>query len=135
MADLGFARNAPMPRGVAYDTSERRTRYPDDQLWLGEGDLRYLATKSGKARQGGQPLSDTEYGSAVDFDASIPARFAKRFDRLGHAVSGDAVTALAACARIQFRLRELMSVDGALDLASWEKTIDEVLDLAETVRR
>jgi hypothetical protein len=124
-----------LPRGVAYDTSERRTRYPADLHWLGEGDLRYLATKSSKPSPGGQPLSDSEYGSAVDFDARIPERFALQFDRLERAVAGDPVTALAACARIQFRLRELMSADGPLDLETWEKTVDEVVDLAETARR
>ncbi len=134
MAELGFERMPPLPRGVTYDTSERRTRYPQDEHWLGEGDLRYLAVKRGSKQASRKPLSDSEYGSVVNFDPRIPARFAPRFDRLERAVAGDAVMALAACARIQFRLRELMSMDGPLDLESWEATIDEVVDLVQTAR-
>ncbi len=134
LADLGFARIAPLPHGVSYDTSERRTRFPEDAHWLGEGDLRYLVKKTGVARAGGKPISASEYGSEVDFDPRIPKRFAHAFDRLEQAVEGDPITALAACGRIQFRLRELMSQDGRLDLDAWEQTIGEVQSLVETTR-
>lgn len=134
MRELGFADAKVLPHGVTYDTSERRTRFPDDVHWIGEGDLRYLARKSASPVSGGNPLSASEYGSAVEFDPRIPARFGARFDRLEHAVAGDAVASLAACARIQFRLRELMSAEGPVDYDAWERTIDEVVALAESAR-
>jgi ubiquinone/menaquinone biosynthesis C-methylase UbiE len=134
LADFGFERTVPLPRGVSYDTSERRTRYPEDAPWLGEGDLRYLVKKPGNVRAGGKPISASEYGSEVDFDSRIPKRFAPAFDRLEQALEGDPITALAACGRIQFRLRELMSQEGPLKLESWETTIEEVIGLVEKAR-
>ncbi|MBI4366478.1 MAG: class I SAM-dependent methyltransferase [Deltaproteobacteria bacterium] len=134
LADMGFDRSAPLPRGVAYDTSERRTRYPTDAHWMGEGDLRYHLTKVGGGSKNGTPLSAAEYGSDVEFDPRILQRFVSRFDRLQHAVSGDPIASLAACGRIQYRLRELMSQEGPLDLDLWEETIDEVVGLVEKAR-
>jgi SAM-dependent methyltransferase len=133
LADFGFERTRPLPYGVVYDTSHRRTLFPQDTVWLGEGDLRYLVTKTGSIGTGGKPLSDSEYGSDAPFDPKILALFAARFDELSETVSGHPMVALAACAKIQFALREILSRDGVFAVDDFEAKLVETLEMAGEV--
>jgi hypothetical protein len=104
-------------------------------VWLGEGDLRYLVTKTGSIGTGGKPLSDSEYGSDAPFDPKIIARFAALFDGLSGTVSGYPMIALAVCAKIQFALREILSREGAFAADDYTTTLRDVVAMArETVR-
>lgn len=135
MADFGFDNPRPLPYGVSYDTSHRRTLYPADAAWLGEGDLRYLSTKTGKGGAGGKPISDSEYGSDAPFDPKVTERYAPVFDTLASAVKDHPMIALAACAKAQFALREILSREGPLALAAYDDVLRGVVAMAQDAVR
>lgn len=130
LADFGFDSPRPLPYGVVYDTSHRRTLYPNDAVWLGDGDLRYLITKKGAPGSGGKPLSDSEYGSDAPFDPQIVQRFAPLFDELAVTVKDHPMMSLAACAKIQFALREILSRDGPFALDAYQDVVRNAIKLA-----
>jgi len=47
LVECGFVELRYMPRAKIYDASERRFRFPEERDLVGEGDLRYLASKPG----------------------------------------------------------------------------------------
>ena len=115
--------------GVDYDTSHRRTLFPRDIPWLGEGDLRYVLTKTGQSQGETKRLDDGEYGSALHFDAAIEARFGDLLDEIATLTSNDSTLILAACAHIQKDLRDIMTRPGELNLPAIEASVRNVLTL------
>ena len=133
LADFGFDAPAPLPYGVSYDTSHRRTLFPDDAVWLGDGDLRYLITKTENRPQTGTPLNDGEYGSVAPFAREITDRFAPQFDALAKATAQNPLLALATCAKIQFALREILSREGPFAIDDFEAVLTEAISLSADV--
>jgi len=123
LRELGFADAALLKRGVIYDTSERRTMFADSKTWVGEGDLRYLLTKTAKAGPLKAPISDSEYGSNVPFDKAIVERFKPLFDQAMNAAGTDPIPRIALCAYIQKALRDLLSAEGDFDIDKVESEI------------
>jgi SAM-dependent methyltransferase len=130
LRELGFADTEPLRYGVDYDSSHRRNTYPDEQPWMGEGDLRYLLTKAERPSGDVHTLKDGEYGSDPNFAPVIERRFGGYFDELGELVAGHPMVALAACAFIQRDLREIMSAPGRLDLDAIEAKVSAAIALA-----
>ena len=133
LADFGFDNPKPLPYGVSYDTSHRRTLFPDDTVWLGDGDLRYLITKTAAPGDGGTPISDSEYGSDFPFPADITERFGPLFDALDETAGREPLIALATCAKMQFALRDILSREGAFAVDDFEVVVREALELAGDV--
>ena len=132
LEDLGFNKPQPLPYGVPYDTSHRRTIFPKDIIWLGDGDLRYLTTKRTAVVDGtGRPISDSEYGSNSPFSAEIVNKFKAPFDQLEQIVIEEPVLALATCAKIQFALRKILNQDGPFAVGKVEQVVYETLRLAK----
>ena len=123
LQELGFSQAEPLKRGVVYDTSERRSKYPESATWVGEGDLRYLLTKTENAGPAMNPISDSEYGSSVAFDSEIIDRFEPLFDAAFAAVGQSQVAQIALCAYIHKALRDLLSVEGGFDIDKVESEI------------
>lgn len=130
--ELGFDGNAPLRYGVDYDTSHRRNVHPDDENWMGDGDLRYLLTKTGNAVTDRHRLNEGEYGSEPKFAPVIERRFGKYFDELAKLVANSSFLALAACSHIQKDLRDIMSKPGHLDIDAIEASVVKVLELARS---
>lgn len=133
LSDFGFDGPATLPYGVVYDTSHRRTLYPQDAVWLGDGDLRYLITKTMAVADGGKPISDSEYGSHAPFAPEIVARLEKPFDRIAELTGGEPLVALATCAKIQFALREILSREGPFAIDDFDLVLREALTVASEV--
>ena len=133
LEELGFDATEPLPYGVSYDTNHRRTLYPDDAVWLGDGDLRYLATKVSNPRGDSHRISNSEYGSAVEFHEEIVDRFGPLLDELEGVVSGQPLLAIASCANIQRAMREINSAEGPLGVEKLESTVREVIGYSSGV--
>ena len=131
LSDFGFDNPQPLPYGVMYDTSHRRTTFPEDKIWLGDGDLRYLETKTAVGKESaGIPISDSEYGSEAPFSPEIINRFKTIFDNLTDIVSEEPLIALATCAKIQFSLREILSREGPFAIDDFEDVARETCGLS-----
>ena len=121
LSGLGFATPRPLPFGMPYDTSERRARYPGDAPWLGEGDLRYLATKEHHSTA---PVA-LPSAPAEAFAPAIAARFDDVFAGIERATA-NATARLAAAAHLQYELRAIMSREGPLDVAAFAHVARDV---------
>lgn len=133
---VGFGDVRRLMAGMPYDTSARIERFPDERKWLGEGDLRFLATKTGEignieSQLTGFSIDDppTENDSAVveTFDSSLRA-----LERAGQ----DSLPMIAACARLQHFLREsVLAQAGTIDIAVLKCQLSETRELLDQVSR
>ena len=110
LRSLGFSNPNRLKFGTDYDTSHRRFVFatPEEADLMGEGDLRYWATKNGAADKGAFRLCEDEFGS----DYKWPRIFEKLesfLDDLESACGKDLWRKIAACAHIQRELRLLMT--------------------------
>lgn len=128
LADYGFVAPTMLSRGIGYDTSERRTLFPQDQPWLGEGDLHYLAKKSASSVRNGAPLFDRTLTQG-NYSLGVIAPFGPLVEQLAAAVSGDPALAIIACTCIQRELRDTLTKVGALDVRGFAD------GLAKTIER
>ncbi|MEQ8667394.1 MAG: class I SAM-dependent methyltransferase [Rhodospirillales bacterium] len=135
LRELGFNDATPMPLGTPWDLNHRLNTYPDDGYLFGEGDLRYLLTKSDDRAGGDTPISASEYGSDCDFDPRIPARFDGAFGKLREAVAGNDVLAVQACAFLHGHLLPLMAAEGSFDLDGFEARLRDTVELTVRIAR
>jgi hypothetical protein len=133
LRELGFGDADLLKRGVNYDTSERRNLYPESKIWVGEGDLRYLLTKTQKAGPLKTPISDSEYGSDIPFESVVVDRFKPLLDQALDAAGSSPVFRIAVCAYIQKALRDLLSVEGDFNIEEVEKEIQTATMFASQV--
>lgn len=105
MQGLGFENVTPQPFGTDYDTSHRINTYPADKVWLGEGDLRYLSTKT-KLSNAGAPISDSVLGSYYDYPVEYTAILDEKFSQIEKKAGGNSVALIAAAAYLQRNLRD-----------------------------
>jgi len=135
LAAVGFERPERLKYGVSYDTSHRRfsTASTVEQEMMGEGDLRYLLTRSiGAPRLGDALLDEGEYGSTYHWPASIEA-VESAFAAFRQAVEGSPWTRVAAGAHLQRELRLLHSEAGEFDLAAFRASLARIAQLARDV--
>lgn len=126
---LGYADVKPLPFGVDYDTNHRINKNPAEAAYLGEGDLRYLITKEKHGAKDGTPVSITAEGSSYTYPAEIADRFAPLFDQLEKLCGNNPLRLIAAAANIQYRLRDLMTVEAHFTFDKYEQHIKDVLNL------
>lgn len=132
LRQVGFGDVNRLWRGVSYDTSERLIRFPNDRPWLGEGDLRYLLTKTGVAAvPDGRPLSNDEYGSKPNFDRVIPERFDEPLSDLEAAIGPNVILAVIVASNLQRRLRDMMSEERPIDVAGFLNFVDQICEAAK----
>lgn len=78
--ELGFTGTTPLKYGMDYDTSHRVNTFDseEERILMGEGDLRYLLTKTTAQQRHERLLDEGEYGSAFAW----PDSFSKGLDPL-----------------------------------------------------
>ena len=130
LESLGYGSCSPLSRGVVYDTSERRHLYPDSAAWVGEGDLRYFLTKVQKPQDNSEPINGSEYGSDVAFHPSVVSRYGPLLASILGQHEDDDLAVIAKCANVHKGLRDLLSVEGDLDVAKIEKRMRDVESFA-----
>lgn len=127
LKELGYEGTRPWPFGTGYDLNHRKNTYPEDAVWMGEGDLRYLLTKTGLPRGECHRLPSGELGSDLPFHPFIVDPFDPLFERLGRVVAGDPHRAVAACGYVHRALYALLREDRAFDSAAYENVIRSVV--------
>lgn len=122
---------APLPLGVAYDTSHRRNTFgPQEKDLMGEGDLRYLLEKARVTPAHDQLILDEgEYGSKVEWPAVITQAVDAALARL-QAACPHRWQRIAGAAHIQRELRLQMTKPEPFVLDSYLRMIDQVTDRA-----
>jgi ubiquinone/menaquinone biosynthesis C-methylase UbiE len=132
LRELGYVEPKPLLRGVSYDTSERRTVYPDDLPWYGEGDLRYFLTK-GKERQPADTAALVGGGIEIEerYSADVLRRFSPLTQSLTDIAQRNPVIGVLACARIQRVLRDTMTRSGRLDVMEFESEFRSIIQQSD----
>lgn len=131
---IGFRDILRLMRGMSYDTCARIERFPDERKWLGEGDLRFLATKVGEITNIGNQLT----GLSIDDqptadDAAVIETFDSSLRALERA-GQDSLPMIAACARLQHFLREyVLSRADTIDTAVLKRQLSETTELLDQV--
>jgi len=128
---VGFAPTEPLPYGTPYDTSHRRSTFgAREKDLMGEGDLRYLLTKS-RATPASPPqtLDEGEYGSAFDWPSAVTASLDPLLAKLA-AVCERPWQRIAAAAHIQRELRLQMTRPEPFDLGEYEQTVERITHYA-----
>lgn len=126
LANFGFLDPTPLSRGVGYDTSERRTMFPQDAPWLGEGDLRYLAKKGSSSVRSGKPLFDRTLTHG-NYSQEVISLFGPLVEQLVGRTMGNPALAIIACSYIQRELRDALSMDGRFDVTNFAHTLGSTL--------
>jgi ubiquinone/menaquinone biosynthesis C-methylase UbiE len=128
LRDLGYSSPKPLPRGVTYDTSERRTAFPEDAPWYGEGDLRYLLTKGPTRPNHASVLGNNSLAIMDRYAPEVTERFRPLTRSLQDLASRNLVLGALACASIQRYLRDTLSKPGPLDLVDFEHGCKSVME-------
>jgi len=127
LSSLGFINCDPLLYGTDYDTSHRINCYLQDRDYLGEGDLRYLITKTANKMDFIQ-ISHTEYGSKYEYSKLFTDAIDKKFDLLALKINTSLVRTLLAFAFLQRHLRDqIFSVHKPFDLRQYLSYFDKVL--------
>jgi SAM-dependent methyltransferase len=132
LAAVGFEPPVRLKWGVSYDTSHRFFSAVSalEREMMGEGDLRYLLTKSSSDPSAAAALLDEgEYGSAYDWPASIEA-VEPAFEAFREPLAGSAWSRVAAGAHLQRELRLLLSRPGDFDLAAFVAVMERIAAVA-----
>ncbi len=123
LQDLGFVLTVPFRFGEAHDLNHRRNTYRDDIPWVGDGDLRYLLTKSGAPAGNFCPISDSEFGSEIPSEPQIESRFGTLFDDLECATRKRPHQAVQTAAAIHKALLKMSAAAGPLDLDQFRDAV------------
>lgn len=135
LEELGFAPSAPQPYGLGYDQNHRKAICPEDAVWMGEGDLRYLLTKMGTNCGDAKALSNAEYGSEYPFAPAIVNMFGPIFDSLSKVVHGNPALAIAACRSIHEALFARLRDDPPFDAEAYKDHCLDVIHGVEAVKK
>ncbi len=130
LLDAGFSGTEPLRFGVGYDTSHRRNLFPEDAVWMGDGDLRFLLTKTGSMVESTVRLSANPESVGKPFDPIIIERFAPLFDEYERAVGKSVLLAVVTSATIQRTLRDILDREGRFALDEFYDTTARTIALA-----
>lgn len=130
--ELGYEDTRPLPFGVPYDTNHRNTKWPTEQPWLGEGDIRVLVTKRG-APGGSTTLGGDDCFDDDAFAPEVHAMFGPAFEAIGSVVKGHPLVAALAAAQIQRAIRDRLTLAEPFDTKRVLAQIDATRALAEAV--
>jgi ubiquinone/menaquinone biosynthesis C-methylase UbiE len=121
LAALGFDLAAPLKYGMDYDTSHRLHTVDsrDGHALLGEGDLRYLLTKTDRPPLEEYPIPEGEYGSQYDWPEAITSRLDPAFQACADLCSSD-MSRIAFCGHLQREVRLLLTEGTAFTMEAIE---------------
>jgi ubiquinone/menaquinone biosynthesis C-methylase UbiE len=131
LEELGFPEPKYLKEGMTYDTSARRGD-PQENAWMGVGDLRYWATKNSRATgQSENPLPNVNNIGSVYTDTPEVETFAKDFNELRQAAEDfgrqhpalKKVARVAAASRLQTVLRCTLSRQAPFDSQEFREQI------------
>ena len=129
LTEIGFEQPKRLVFGMDYDTSQRRELAEDDlqRELTGEGDLRYLLSKTDREPKNEAPLKEGVYGSEYKWPESVESLVGKGFELIPKLDETEPWKRVAICAKIQRELRILMDTKAQL-------CPDEFLDIFDQIR-
>jgi ubiquinone/menaquinone biosynthesis C-methylase UbiE len=136
LEELGFSPPQLLKYGMDYDTSHRINTFTSDEQrkLMGEGDLRYLLTKSSYKKGDNYPLKEGEYGS----DYQYPSRIVKQIDPLVLELKRIAAERdwmkIAMAAFIQRELRILLNHNEPFSLELFIRMVRELISNADKIK-
>lgn len=117
--------------GVEHDLNHRLNSYSEDVAWVGEGDLRYLLTKSGKKNELEKTsLKDAEIEALV-IERHIAERFDDYFEEISNNSKDNDFLTLQLCVFIHKRLLSIMATKGPLNLCKLTKIMENAVLLSQ----
>ncbi|MBM85037.1 MAG: hypothetical protein CMM47_03320 [Rhodospirillaceae bacterium] len=134
LRSAGFTDVQPLPRGVAYDTNHRRNLFPEDADWMGEGDLRFLLTKTSKAAKPVERLPADPENTGKPFHPAIVQKFATLFDEYEAVVTGSLLLSIVTSADIQRTLRDMLSREEPFSPDAFHAAVSATIDLARELK-
>ena len=103
LCSFGFEKTSPLPYGMDYDTSHRVNLFPEDKIFLGEGDLRYLVTKTSTETPCNINLSNS---SECVYSSIYKEEIDEKFEIMIKKIDDDLLKKMITCAYIQRNLRD-----------------------------
>ena len=130
---VGFKKIKFLPRGVDYDTSERRHKYSsEEQLKLmGEGDLRYLVTKKNKGKPGVSLINEGEFGSQYFWPKIVTSVIDKPIKIIADQTRNTTYLRIGAFAYFQRELRLLLNKPKNFSTQELQTLFNKVTTLAK----
>lgn len=136
LAELGFENTNPLPFGTDYDTSHRVNLYPNDRIFLGEGDLRYLVTKQTDPLGDEGVISASERGSLYEYRSEFTNLIDTEFKELEGKFQRSLFLKLLTFSYLQRNLRDqIFSSNQEFDLNNFLKYIHEASDYLDSNMR
>lgn len=117
LTEIGFEKPERLVLGMDYDTSQRRELAEGDlqRELTGEGDLRYLLSKTGNAPKNDALLDEGVYGSEYQWPESVESLVVEGFGIIPELDKTEPWKRVAICARVQREFRILMDKKTQLD--------------------
>jgi ubiquinone/menaquinone biosynthesis C-methylase UbiE len=136
LSELGFEQIRRVSKGMPYDTSARILERPEERTALGEGDLRYLAVRGATVNASSESLNVNHIDDQLEPDVYAVNTFGAGLDELASLVRDQDLAAIAACARLQYYLREnVMSTSARMDVSAMSGYLTETIALLKSVAR
>lgn len=132
--ELGLPTAKHLPYGTDYDTSHRIATYRQDAVWLGEGDIRYFAKKTGPVLPSSRAACEVLRRTNSTYHDKIVSTFGPKITRLFDLTKASEIGTVAAAAKLQYELREMMKLNEPFNVDHLLKIIDDVTELATEVR-
>jgi hypothetical protein len=127
---VGFCKpEAPLRWGMDYDSSHRRSsaQSGSEKHLMGEGDLRYLLTKSNARPKTNDALSEDDRGSDYHWPSNVTEAVDPFFEQLEPILGGRSWLRIAASAKLQRELRILLSEPGPFQLDKLNAVFSELV--------
>jgi ubiquinone/menaquinone biosynthesis C-methylase UbiE len=131
----GFDCSNRLMKGVDYDTCHRLVNAKTDveKDMMGEGDLRYLLTKTSNPKPSPFQIAEGECGSEFTYPESI-TDIQEELESFFASVSGDDWLLVSACAHLQRELRLIMTENVEFDLPRYRELIQSLTRLGKDIK-
>ena len=133
LEDARFSDTSPLSYGVGYDTSQRRSLFPEDPTWMGQGDLRFLLTKTSRHQRANTclPLEPENFGDA--FSPMIVAGFDALFCAFKQVLRNNILIAITTSTNIQRYLRDRLSEAGDFSVEEFHRRARGAIALVKDI--
>lgn len=127
LTSLGYSDIKFFKYGMNYDLNDRKTKYFEDENWMGEGDLRFIVKKIKESRSDNYPLSNQTNGSEYVYEKSIINEFEEVFHNLIFKLKDENDLSIKICYKIHEMLFYLMRQENKFDYKAYKEFIKKCI--------
>ena len=124
---LGYSDVKFFKYGMNYDLNHRKTVYPEDKDWMGEGDLRFIVKKLKDSRSNKYKLSNQTEGSTYAYNKSLTDEFDQTFFDLIFKLKDKKDLSIKVCYEIHKTLYYLMRQENKFNYKTYRDLITKYL--------